>query len=169
MSTTSEQHRPSEQPSAGPSAAIAAGQSGTPWHYSIPARFDDVAILAQQIGDACHAADIVDDDTADLMHLCVAEALNNIVEHAYREKPGRLIFADLRIDADGCEVTLIDEGRPMPGLTLPDGALEFDETVLDDLPEGGFGWMLIHTQMDKVDYQRRDNCNVLKLLKTITQ
>lgn len=140
-------------------------EPAAPIQFSISSSFENVSILAERVSDVCSAMPGVGADAVDTLRLCLAEALNNIVEHAYRGVEGRPIFAAVSITHDFYEVLLIDEGRPMPNGRLPDGELDFDALDLDNLPEGGFGWMLIRSQMDAVDYERRDGCNVLRIRK----
>ena len=136
-------------------------------HFVIDSTFEAVASLAEQIAQACRSAYPETSDLPDTVHLCVAEALNNVVEHAYQGAPDKQIFADLHVSSDQCTITLMDEGRPMPGGEPPAGVCGFDIEDLDGLPEGGFGWMMIRVQMDGVSYERRGDCNVLQLTKSI--
>lgn len=100
--------------------------------------------------------------------LVVAEALNNVMEHACEEKDGIAVALDLRRSDASIEVEIRDAGRPMPGLDLsathhrrmsgPDTDVPFYA-----LPEGGFGWFLIYDLTDSVSYAHQDNCNTLRL------
>lgn len=135
--------------------------------FSISSSAENVAILAERVSIACGERAGSNPEAIDALRLCLAEALNNIVEHAYEGAEGRPIFADVRIGEQLYEVVLIDEGKPMPGGKLPDCKPEFDEFDLDSLPEGGFGWMLIRSEMDAVEYERRDGCNILRLEKSL--
>ena len=135
--------------------------------FSITSSFENVSSLAEEVSVLCSNRPGVDSDTADLMRLCLAEALNNIVEHAYDGANGKPIFADVKFKPDSLEVLLIDEGKPMPAGQAPTGDYDPDLDDFENLPEGGFGWMLIRTQMDTVDYERRDGCNVLRLEKQL--
>ncbi|MBE0555051.1 MAG: ATP-binding protein [Rhodobacteraceae bacterium] len=92
--------------------------------------------------------------------LVLAEAMNNIVEHAYAGQPGRI---ELRMQphAGGLAFLVTDWGRPMPGGALPPG----NPPVLSaeaDLPEGGFGWHLIRRLASGLDYRRIADRNVLR-------
>jgi len=62
-------------------------------------------------------------DARSAVELVLAEALNNVVEHAYRNPQGEWAdgFIDLRIAQDGetLRVVLCDRGRPMPDHALP--------------------------------------------------
>lgn len=132
--------------------------------FTIESTFQQVSDLAQEVESFCSAR-VPGTDTVDDLRLCVAEALNNIVEHAYEGDTGKPIYANVAVLDDRCEVILIDEGKPLPGYKIPETVVDFDPLALDDLPEGGFGWMLIREQMDDVAYERREGCNVLTLAK----
>jgi serine/threonine-protein kinase RsbW len=55
----------------------------------------------------------------------------------------------------------MDRGRPMPDLKLPPGELLpfFDG---QDPPEGGFGWYLIRSLTQDLQYQRVQDQNILQ-------
>jgi serine/threonine-protein kinase RsbW len=102
----------------------------------------------------------VDDDTCGTVELVIAEALNNIVEHAYSGQTGD-IEIDVKLENDGLKFTIVDDGLPMPGNSLPPGhrvTLDIEE----DLPEGGFGWYLIRTLTQDLQYSRTQNRNFLR-------
>lgn len=91
--------------------------------------------------------------------IVLAEALNNIVEHAYARHSGEIEIT-LRLRGQDLVCSILDSGLPMPRETLPEGRLvPFVET--DDLPEGGFGWFLIRTLSQDLDYRRVDGRNLL--------
>ncbi len=136
--------------------------------FSITSSFENVADLAEKVSEVCGVHARQQADSIDMLRLCLAEALNNIVEHAYEGAIGKPIFADVAFSDGGYEVLLIDEGKPLPGGELPDGEVSFEVDDIENLPEGGFGWMLIRNEMDNVTYERRDGCNVLRLEKYVS-
>jgi serine/threonine-protein kinase RsbW len=98
-----------------------------------------------------------------LVELALAEVLNNIVEHAYAPScAGHLRLRAWQID-HRLRVEVHDEGAPMPGLRLPDARLPCASGPLQSLPEGGFGWFLIHELCDRLTYTRIGNRNQLLL------
>ena len=82
----------------------------------------------------------------------LAEALNNIVEHAYAKADGHI---DLRLQRrpDRVLCDIVDHGALTPGGALPAG-LSQPICVDKDLPEGGFGWFLIRSLTENLVYQR---------------
>ena len=91
--------------------------------------------------------------------IVLAEALNNIVEHAYADAGGKI---ELTLQLHHAELVcqIEDKGRPMPGGSLPAGELQLIEGQ-DNLPEGGFGWHLIRTLSHDLHYRRINGRNQL--------
>lgn len=82
--------------------------------------------------------------------IVLAEVLNNIVEHAYAQKKGQItLLIDQAAQGLRCEIT--DSGLPMPGLRLPDGNPPTLAEIAD-LPEGGFGWFMIRSLAEELNY-----------------
>ncbi len=100
--------------------------------------------------------------------LVVAEVLNNIVEHAYQDRPGGRIILTLRFKTDRLTVEFKDFGRPMPSGSPPDGAPADLEVSTEDLPEGGFGWFLIRSLTEDLAYCREKDSNRLSLTIPLT-
>ncbi len=102
-------------------------------------------------------------DRLGTVELVLAEALNNIAEHAYAgQVPGPVILrASLR---DGrLRIVLEDRGNPMPAGTPPPGILPDPNVPRSDLPEGGFGWFLIRDLTESAVYTRTGGENRLEL------
>lgn len=95
--------------------------------------------------------------------LVVAEVLNNIVEHAYQAQPAGEIRASLAFRGDSLCAEFTDFGAAMPGLCLPAGEAAEIDVAVEDLPEGGFGWFLIHTLARDLHYRREGGANHLTL------
>lgn len=98
------------------------------------------------------------------VELVVAEVLNNIVEHAYHESENGLIETHLDYAKDALHCKIIDTGRPMPNGELPEGAQKDLTCDIEDLPEGGFGWFLIHQLTRDLNYTRHSNKNTLTFM-----
>ena len=99
--------------------------------------------------------------------LVLAEALNNIVEHAYCCEDGDInVVLCVRNARLFCEV--IDAGIAMPNNVLPAGLAQ-PITDDQDLPEGGYGWFLIRSLTQNLTYQRKDAHNHLTFQLDIEQ
>ncbi|MEO6300065.1 MAG: ATP-binding protein [Paracoccaceae bacterium] len=96
------------------------------------------------------------DDSKSTVEIVLAEALNNVVEHA-QTQPGDCVNLIAVCRLDTLKFTISDNGLPMPGSRLPSGSLQ----SLTSLPEGGFGWFLIRRLSHSVTYRRVKGCNML--------
>lgn len=97
------------------------------------------------------------------IEIALAEVVNNVVEHAY----DGLFPGDVQVEAclDLSELTLhvTDRGHALPDGQLPEGKPADLSGVIDDLPEGGFGWFMIRTLTRDIRYNRDDGKNHLHL------
>ena len=103
------------------------------------------------------------DHMADDVKIALAEAINNVVEHAYEGIAPAKVQVTCRLERDRLDILISDTGNPMPGYQLPDGTPASVETNLQDLPEGGFGWFLINQLTSDICYERHQGCNRLSL------
>jgi serine/threonine-protein kinase RsbW len=98
----------------------------------------------------------------DELVIVLGEVLNNVVEHAFVgcPDPG---WIDVEVVRDGrsVRVALADDGAPLPPALLRGADLPAGGELLDDLPEGGFGWFIVHSLVDDMTYERDGGRNVL--------
>lgn len=123
-----------------------------------------------------------EDDVASI-ELCLVEAVNNAIEHAYLEEAGHPVEVELRAEEQTLELVVRDRGRSIPEEALARaraeaqaekeggfdggdalGSLEIDVSAL---AEGGYGLRLIHQVMDEVGYRRDGEHNAIMMKKTI--
>lgn len=102
-------------------------------------------------------------DALGTLELVLAEALNNVVEHAYAGCAEGSIEVRLHWGQAALRLEVRDAGAPMPDLVLPQGRL-VPLGAGGDLPEGGFGWYLIRKLATDVSYRREDGQNLLELV-----
>ncbi|WP_161594585.1 ATP-binding protein [Marimonas lutisalis] len=95
------------------------------------------------------------------VELVLGEVLNNVVEHAYDGKMDGLIVLSCRARGAGLAFDVKDAGREMPGLALPKRRPAKLDCALDDLPEGGFGWFMVHELTEDLAYHRVAGRNAL--------
>lgn len=100
-------------------------------------------------------------DDKSVVEIVLAEVLNNIVEHAYQERPTGRIDLSVEHVARGLNILVTDEGLPLPE-GLPRTQEKLDLTCAkEDLPEGGFGWHLVRELTQELHYERREGVNIL--------
>lgn len=96
-----------------------------------------------------HTGDIED------IQLVLAEAMTNIARHAYPVGTDQ-IWLSLRLNASRIECDLLDRG------------VAFDPSKLGQTPpepalcnEGGYGWFIIRSLSEGLNYTRKNGCNNL--------
>lgn len=104
------------------------------------------------------------DDRRGTAELVLAEVLNNVAEHAYGNRRAWWQIS-ITQTSQGLRCVIVDQGKAMPGGAFPEGRLPAGQGLaLDDLPEGGFGWRLIHSLTTDLVYSRAEGCNRLQFL-----
>ena len=92
--------------------------------------------------------------------IVLAEVLNNITEHAYRGSSGPVELC-MMLTTGALDCTLRDRGKPMPGGVPPEGKVPQPDCPFEALPEGGFGWFIIHHLTRDLTLKSQDGWNVL--------
>lgn len=129
----------------------------------VPATEDAVSAVLARLGRTLAGLHIPEEVRAAIL-LALGEILNNIVEHSVFDQIDPHIHLDLTRDSHRILVETMDHGRPLPpsllsSPTLP--ALPDDPTDIDALPEGGFGWFIIHSLAQDMIYERNAGVNRL--------
>ncbi|SLN68465.1 serine-protein kinase RsbW [Pseudoruegeria aquimaris] len=126
----------------------------------IPGDAHSVRQALDRIDTALRAA-AQDPAICDKAQIVLGEVMNNVVEHAYASRNGT-IEVDIAPGGTSISFLVTDEGDPMPEGALPSGRAVEDGTALDALPEGGFGWLLIHQLAQGIEYRRVGSRNELR-------
>lgn len=95
--------------------------------------------------------------------IALAEAINNVVEHAYADVTPAKVQVRCRLHKNWLEILIADTGNPLPGFRVPDGVPAPLGSTIQGLPEGGFGWFLIHELTSDIRYEHSEGCNRLSL------
>ncbi|NEP19206.1 MAG: ATP-binding protein [Leptolyngbya sp. SIO4C1] len=98
------------------------------------------------------------------LRLVVVEVYSNIVRHAHRAKPELPVVIRIELEQHSLSLEIWDQGQ---GFDLGD----YTAPRPADYQEGGYGWLILHRIMDRVEYQLRVNGtkNCLKLQKDFTE
>jgi len=126
---------------------------------TIPAREERVRALLAEIRTTLDAHGLQSEELASI-ELVLAEAMNNIVEHAYRDSSGDVSFS-MMPGPKGLHVRLVDTGAALPDGQMPLGQRHEPGTAFEDLAEGGFGWFLIRELARDLTYERENGRNLL--------
>ncbi|MEL6159732.1 MAG: anti-sigma regulatory factor [Cyanobacteria bacterium J06623_5] len=97
------------------------------------------------------------------LRLVVVEVYSNIVRHAHNEKPELPVLIRIELEDNNLSLEVWDQGQ---GFKLDDYAAPSPS----DFQEGGYGWLILHRIMDRVEYQLHvgGDRNCLKLEKDLT-
>lgn len=118
----------------------------------------DAGAIRRGLGHALGVAPLamLGADDRERAEIVLAEALNNVAEHAYRGNSGEIrLFVTRRPRDLLCRVE--DAGAPMPGRCLPGIASPVPGALMDS----GYGWHLIRALTNGVLYERVDDINRL--------
>lgn len=102
-------------------------------------------------------------DRADEVEIALAEAINNVVEHAYAHTEPGLIRILCSLRRAHLDIRICDTGSALPHNRLPPGLAADVSVARADLPEGGFGWFLIRELTSDIRYDRCGLINHLSL------
>ena len=148
------------------------GEDDIDWHIIrvVSADLVEVGSVSGEIQTYCLSRSNADSAVPLLgpdMNLVLSELLTNIIKHAYGGSTNASIEVRARFLGQFLEVLIIDQGTELPKEVLEKSSIEFDGDDLFALPEGGFGWSIVHSIIDEIEYQRTDGSNRLLLRKNI--
>ncbi len=100
------------------------------------------------------------------LFLVCEEVFCNIVEHGYKALPEKDFQQSIRLDIAIQEGEVLMRWSDMGETFNPDQLPQADTcSSVEDRKIGGLGWHLIRYFIDKIDYRREENINVLFLVK----
>ncbi len=123
-----------------------------------------IASVAGKIDSFCADREI-SPEIAYGVNLALEELLSNTIEHGYPDDEPHRIEIILRQEGESLVVIVVDDGKtfnPARASAADHGA------SLEDGYEDGLGLLLVNHMMDQVEHQRRADCNVVTLTKSIT-
>ena len=131
--------------------------------YKIESNLSEVKVLASHFRDFCTESQI-DEGNAGLAELALVEALNNVIIHAYDNKPGLEISAYFEFNNSEITITIKDFGKAFNRREIEKPT----DAPVEDLPEGNWGIDLISSIIDEMTRHREDDTNILILKKKIS-
>jgi len=128
-----------------------------PEHRRMPSRLTEIPAVRRWAADRARAEGYGEQDVLSL-EVALAEALSNVVRHAYHGEDGHEVLIELQTGEDAIRVTIVDHGEPFDraAWTPPDP---------DDPGDGGYGLRLIDDVMDEVVRRPVPNGTALTLVK----
>lgn len=132
-------------------------------NYSINSNLSEVRELTRVLHSFC-VKQKLDQTLSGQLELILVEAVNNVIKHAYKNKPDQPIDTLFEVNSDEVKITIKDKGIAVSSelhkitKSMPD---------INDLPEGGWGIALIHSLADHIEHYRENNKNTLIISKNI--
>ena len=131
-------------------------------HLSIESRLSDVALIGHAVRGIC-ACSPLEVDAYGEMEVCVVEAVNNAITHAYLREHGFRVDAYITLHPDRISFEITDTGKPMKDFAPP--TLDYDPEEIATIPENGMGLFIIGTIMDEVSYRSEKGKNTLSFCR----
>ena len=97
------------------------------------------------------------------VEICLTEALNNVIKHAYKGEGPNKIEVDVTLNERILEIKILDQGTSRDSLVVKD--LDFDPEDISSLPESGMGLFIIKQLMDEIEYYSLNGQNYFTLRK----
>ena len=131
---------------------------------SIPSVYERVSEACFSLRDFCFRNNVEKNICSEL-ELCLTEALNNVIKHAYKEDADQKIDLTYIFNANELEIIIEDSGLPRTNFKEP--VLNYDPSDVNTLPEGGMGLFIIKNLMNMVNYNRIDGKNTFYMKKIL--
>ncbi|MDP0587776.1 MAG: ATP-binding protein [Candidatus Endonucleobacter bathymodioli] len=110
-------------------------------------------------------------DVVNHIELCLVEALNNTIEHAYNDEPGNTVEIIIKKSQSVISLTVSDWGSVMPDdkLSVPVSETEVagEMESVDNLKASGRGLFIIRSLMSNVQYYSKNGKNSFYMEMTI--
>jgi serine/threonine-protein kinase RsbW len=135
---------------------------------SIAGQLDQVWQVRVAIAAILKELDVADLDCLHVQ-LAIAEAINNCIEHGYREDGCGRIDVCAQVNGERLTVEIVDDGRPLP-------IDELEQLLKKPIPEpsenvpllsSGRGLQIMKSTMDSVVFWRQGERNTLTLRKVL--
>jgi serine/threonine-protein kinase RsbW len=141
--------------------------SGKRITLGITSDLQNVPLVSQAVERLCSLIPLSDVESHRIA-LCVVEAVNNAILHAYGNEAGHEVEVLFWQYPDHLTLQICDTGMAMdPKHLKPQAAspFDFDPCRLSSIPEGGLGLAIIKATMDDVTYTTCEGKNILTLTR----
>jgi serine/threonine-protein kinase RsbW len=118
---------------------------------TIDSNLKNVSLVGTAINKLCSFLYLTEGECADI-ELCVVEAVNNAVKHAYENQGGNDVDIVFTIESDRLLIDIFDSGKGMEMEKIQEPVFDVDD--VESIPESGLGLYIIRNIMDEVYYIR---------------
>jgi serine/threonine-protein kinase RsbW len=135
----------------------------TSYELCVEPQVSDIPRLIDWV-EACCGAEGIADHIAFRVALSLEEAVTNVIAHAFDEMPPpHEIAVRLDITRRLLVAEISDNGRPFDPTVAPAPDLSLP---IEQRSAGGLGIHLMRSMMDRIQYRRRGDKNLLRLEKS---
>lgn len=131
-------------------------------NFLIDSKFKNISVASAAIRAVSKELALSEID-AYYLELCVMEAINNAIQHAYASEEGHIVGLSVSYTPSEIVVKISDSGRRMT-LYVPDPP-DFVPENISSVPDHGLGLYIIHSVMDQITYETSGNVNTLTMQK----
>ncbi|MEW5725352.1 MAG: ATP-binding protein [Thermodesulfobacteriota bacterium] len=121
--------------------------------------FDELSRLTPRVDEFLEKSD-VSSRAVFTINFVLEELLTNIIKYGYDDKKEHMIGVRLDMTAEGVLVTLTDDGHAFN--PLDQAPPDFSQPIYER-KRGGLGIFLLKDMVDHLEYNRRDNLNVIEV------
>lgn len=132
--------------------------------FSITSEYHNISLVSKKINSFL-IKEKVNQEIIDPVLISLMEALNNSIEHSYKEEQGNAIDIIVSVLQTKVEIDILETGFARTNFDKP--SLEFDPDDLDNVPEGGMGLFIIDSLMDSTSYTSNNGVNTTTFSKEI--
>jgi len=124
---------------------------------------ENVFLVGAVVRGICAHTPLAPDEIADV-ELCLVEAVNNSIIHAYGSRPGNKVCVDISLDSEAVKFRIRDTGK-----TMQDARNMTNPACPDEKSPGGRGLFIIKSLMHQVEYKRNNDENVLTMTRRFSR
>lgn len=134
--------------------------------FKIRSDYSEVTPVTKLIRSFCLEENVKVSDCNET-EICLMEALNNVIKHAYKGDSSKSISIDVKINDKELIIRITDIGYPRKNFGKP--KLEYDPNDIENLPEGGMGLYIIDQLMDEIFYESQNGINIFHMKKIVAK
>jgi anti-sigma regulatory factor (Ser/Thr protein kinase) len=130
---------------------------------SLKNKLEEIPILAQAIEKFAEVNNLADQSVFQV-NLCLDELLTNTISYGFPEGGEHVIKVEIALQGGMLVIATEDDGLAFNPLerSAPDTSQGIEERAI-----GGLGIHLVRNMMDEIEYQRKEERNVLVMKKQI--
>lgn len=100
------------------------------------------------------------------INISIDELLSNIINYGFDDSSKHLISVEFELSNKVFTLKIIDDGKPFNPLEIDEPDIN---SSLEEREIGGLGIFIVKNLVDKIDYQRINNKNIILIVKNISE